>query len=82
MLQIRADRLVGALSINGDPLEMLLDLRVVVDLTMVGRVGLPVEVVELVSVLVVVRHEGCLCAGGKRARDEHEQEEADAERRS
>ena len=82
VLQVRADGLVRAFGVAGDPLEMLLDLRVVVDLEMIGGVRVPLEVVELDPVLVEVRHEGRLRAGGNGAGDEHEQEEGDAERRS
>jgi hypothetical protein len=43
---------------------------------------MPVKVVVLDPILVVVRHEGCLRAGGDLATDKHEQEEGDPERRS
>ena len=82
VLQVRADLLVGALGVARDPFEMLLDLGVVVDLEMIGRVRVPLEVVVLDPVLVVVRHEGRLRAGGHGARDEDEHEEGDAERRA
>ena len=57
VLQVGADLLVGALGVAGDPLEVLLDLRVVVDLEVVGRVDVPVEVVVVDQVLAEVRHE-------------------------
>ena len=52
--QIGADLLVGALGVAGDPLQMLFDLRVVVDLEMVGGVDLPLEVVVVDVVLAEV----------------------------
>ena len=64
--------LVGALGVAGDPLEVLLDLGVVVDLEVIRRVDVPLEVVVLDAVLVVVRHERRLRAGGDRAGDKDE----------
>ena len=55
VLEVRADELVGALGVADDPLEMLLDLRVVVDLEVIGRVDVPLEVVVADLVLAVVR---------------------------
>ena len=57
VLQVGADLLVGALGVAGDPLEMLLDLRVVVDLEVIGGVDVPLEVVVVDVVLAEVRHE-------------------------
>ena len=45
VLQLGADVLIRALRIAGDPFEVRLDLRVVVDLEVIGGVDLPVEVV-------------------------------------
>ena len=54
VLQVRADLLIRALGVAGDPFEVLLDLGVVVDLEMIGRVDLPAEVVVANLVLAVV----------------------------
>ena len=45
VLQLGADVLIRALGVTGDPLEVLLGLRVVVNLEVVGRVDVPLEVV-------------------------------------
>jgi hypothetical protein len=82
VLQVRADLLVRAFRVARDPFEVRLDLRVVINLEVIGRVRVPVEVVVLDAVLVVVRHEGRLRAGGKRACDKDEREKGDAERRT
>ena len=55
VLQIRADLLIRALGVAGDPLEVLLVLRVVVDLEVVGLVDVPLELVVVDVVLAVVR---------------------------
>ena len=56
VLQVRADLLVGALGVAGDAFEVRLDLRVVVDLEVVGRVDVPLEVVVPDPVLAEIRH--------------------------
>ncbi len=56
VLQLGADVLIRALGIAGDLLEVRLDLGVVVDLEVVGRVDLPLEVVVADLVLAEVRH--------------------------
>ena len=72
--QVGAELLVGALGVGGHPLEVLLELRVVVDVEMVRRVDVPVELVVLDAVLAVVRRE-LLGAGrrGNRRGEEHDQ---------
>ena len=55
VLQVGADLLIRAFGVAGDPLEMLLDLGVVVDLEMIGRVDVPPEVVVPDLVLAEVR---------------------------
>ena len=60
MLQLRADVLVGALRVGRHPLEVLLDLRVVIDLEVVGLVDMPVEVVVPDPVLAKVGDVGGL----------------------
>ncbi len=57
VLQVRTDLLVGALRVAGNPLEVLLEIRVVVDLEMVGGVDVPVEVVVMNVVLAEIGHE-------------------------
>ena len=52
--------------VAGDPLEMLLDIGVVVDLEVVGRVDVPVEVVVVDVVLAEVRDERRLRAARPR----------------
>ena len=75
MPQIGADLLIGALGIARHALEMLLQVRVVIDLEVVGRVDVPVELVVLDPVLAVVRNERALCAHlGGDERDQHERE--------
>ena len=54
VLEIRADLLIGALRVADDPPEMLLDLRVVVDLEVIRRVDVPLEVVVADLVFAVV----------------------------
>ena len=56
VLQLGADVLIGAFGVAGDLLELRLDLRVVVNLEVVGRVDLPLEVVVADLVLAEVRH--------------------------
>ena len=56
MLEVGADSLIRAFGIAHDPLEMLLDLRVVIDLEVIGRVDVPVERVVADLVLAVVGH--------------------------
>ena len=56
VLQVGADLLIRALRVAGDPLEVLLDLRVVVDLEMVRGVDVPLEIVVPDPVLAEVRH--------------------------
>ncbi len=57
VLQLGADVLIGALGVAGDALEVLLELRVVVDLEVIGRVDVPLEVVVADPVLPEIRHE-------------------------
>ena len=66
VLQVRADLLVCALGVAGHPLEVLLDLGVVVDLEVVRRVDVPPEIVVPDLVLAVIRHVRRLaaCIGG------------------
>ncbi len=59
VLEVRADRLVGALGVAGHTLEVRLHLAVVVDLEVVGRVDLPVEVAVVNQVLPEIRNESC-----------------------
>ena len=63
VLQVGADLLVRALRVAGDALEVLLDLRVVVDLEVVGRVDVPLEGVVVDVVLAEVRDERRLRGG-------------------
>ena len=67
VLQVRADLLVGTLGIARDAFEMRLDLRVVVDLEVVGRVDVPLEIVVPDLVLAEIRHVGSLgeCVGNE-----------------
>ena len=55
VLQLRADVLVGALGVARHPLEVRLDLGVVVDDEVIGFVRPPLEVVVTHLVLAVVR---------------------------
>ena len=55
VLQVGADLLVCALGVARDALEMLFDLRVVIDLEVVGRVDVPLEIVVPDPVLAEVR---------------------------
>ncbi len=55
--QVRADLLIGALGVAGDPLEVPFVFRVVIDLEVVGLVDVPVELVVMDLVLAVVRRE-------------------------
>ena len=63
VLQIGADLLVRAFRISGHPLEMLLDLGVVVDLEVIGGVDVPPEVVVPDLVLAEIRDVGRLGHG-------------------
>ncbi len=54
VLQFSADVLIRAFRVARDPLEVLLDLRVVVNLEVFGRVDLPLEVVVADLVLAEV----------------------------
>jgi hypothetical protein len=63
VLQIRGDLLVCALGVAGHAFQVLLGLRVVVNLEMIGGVRIPPEVVVPDLVLAVVRDEGRLCVG-------------------
>src|SRR5262249_49165614 len=74
VLQVGADMLVSAFRITGHPLEMLLDLRVVVDLEMVGGVDVPVERVVVNVVLAEVRNEGRLRRGEACPTDEEKRD--------
>ena len=55
VLQLGADELVGALGELGDPLQMRLDLRVEVDVEVVGLVDVPLELLVPDAVLAVIR---------------------------
>ena len=55
--QIRADLLIRALGVAGDPLEVPLVFRVVVNLEMVGLINMPLELVVVDLVLAVVRRD-------------------------
>ena len=66
VLQVGADLLVGAFGVAGDPLEVLFELGVVVDLEVVGRVDVPVELVVVDVVLAEVRDERRLRGGRAR----------------
>ena len=57
VLQLGADVLIRALGVAGDALEVLFELRVVVDLEMIRRVDVPLEVVVADPVLAEVGHE-------------------------
>ena len=57
MPEVAADFLIGALCVRRNALEVLLELGVVVDLKVVGRVNVPVELVVFDTVLPVVRNE-------------------------
>ena len=81
MPQPRADLLVCALRVAGDSLEVLFELRVVVDLEMVGLVDMPVETVVLDAILAPIGEEvllrvqlGAAPAGQHRASDCRDQE--------
>ena len=63
VLEVGADLLVRALGVAGDALEVLLELGVVIDLEVVGRVDVPLELVVVDVVLAEVRHERRLRAG-------------------
>ena len=56
VLELGADVLVGAFGVPGNPLEVRLDLRVVVDLEVIGLVDSPVEVVVADLVLAEIRN--------------------------
>jgi hypothetical protein len=56
MLEVRADLLICAFRVARDPFEVLLDVGVVIDFEMIGRVDVPLEVVVADPVLAVVRH--------------------------
>jgi hypothetical protein len=55
VFQLRADLLVRAFGVASHPLQVLLDLGVVIDLEVVRRIDLPLEVVVADLVLPVVR---------------------------
>ena len=57
VLEVRADRLVGALGVAGHTLEVRLHLGVVVDLEVVRGVDLPVEIAVVDQVLPEIRNE-------------------------
>jgi hypothetical protein len=73
MLQIGADLLVGALGVTRDPFEVLLDLGVVEDLEVVGRIDLPLEVVEPDPVLAEIRDVRSLGEGIETGAEEQSQ---------
>ena len=60
VLELRADMLVGALGVARHPLEVRLDLGVVVDDEVIGFVRPPLEVVVAHLILAVVRNVGGL----------------------
>ncbi len=57
VFQLGAHVLISALGVAGDPFEVLLHLRVVVDLEMVGGVDVPLEIVVVDAVLAEIGHE-------------------------
>jgi len=77
VLEVGADLLVGALGVAGDALDVLLDLRVVIDLEVIGRVGVPFEVVVVDAVLVEIGHERRLRARRDHARRQDDERKED-----
>ena len=78
VLQLGADVLVRALGVTRDALEVRLDLGVVVDLEVIGLVGVPVELVVADRVLPVVRDVAGLRLG-KRCGDDERQHGEDSQ---
>ena len=78
VLQLAADVLIGALGVTRDPLEVRLELRVVVDLEVVRLVDVPLELVVVHPVLAEVRDERRLrgTTGGRAARPADGQRQA------
>ena len=72
VLQVSTDLLVRPLRVAGHPLQMLLDIRVVVDLEVIGRVDVPVEVVVVDVVLAKIRHERRLGRSLRRGSGHHQ----------
>src|SRR4029453_12065615 len=71
VLQIRADLLIRTLGVGGDPFEVLLQRRIVVNLEVVGRIDVPLELVVMDVVLAEVRnHLRLRRCGGAQAGDE------------
>ncbi|PYR26436.1 MAG: hypothetical protein DMF98_09015 [Acidobacteria bacterium] len=81
VLEIRADLLVRAFGVAGQPFEMLLELRVVVNLEVVGGIDVPVELVVVDVVLAEVGHHGRLCRRDARRAGKQERQERDEHRR-
>jgi hypothetical protein len=81
MFELGADMLIRALGVAGDLLEVRLDLRVVVDLEMVRRVDLPLEVVVADLVLAVIRHKVGLCRRPAGTAQDHQRRDQDDEER-
>ncbi len=79
VVQVRADLLIRAFRVAGDALQMLFELRVVVDLEMIRLVHLPLEGVVVDVVLAVVRDEPCLRGGGHGLTDEQNTRGSDAQ---
>ena len=77
VLEVRADLLIGAFRVARDPLEVLLEFRVVVDLEVLGRVDAPLEIVVLDAVLAEIGDEPRLrtdlpgCEQGQQGRRSH-----------
>jgi hypothetical protein len=72
VVQVGADLLVGTLRVAGNPLEMLLDFGVVVDLEVLSRVDVPLEVVVMNVVLAEIGHKRCLGGGSASKRRQKE----------
>ena len=64
VLELGADVLVRALGVAGGPFEMLLELRVVVDLEVISGVDVPLEVVVSNAVLPEIGNVGRRGLGG------------------
>ena len=70
VLQLGADMLVGALGVASHPLQVRLDLGVVVDLEVIGGVDAPLEVVVADLVLAEIRDVGRLRGGERRRKQD------------
>ena len=79
VVQVRADLLIRAFRVAGDALQVLFELRVVVDLEMIGLVHLPLEVVVMDVVLAEIWDEPCLRGGWPGVADEQDTHGSDAQ---